>query len=184
MSTQAAAKHIDANSKLRELLGKRNPMAYPRLLKVVLNMGVGEAVNDKKVLENAVSDLEAIAGQKVVVTKCRRSEAGFKIREGWPIGCKVTLRKNNMRNFIDALVNVVLPKVKDFKGISKKSFDGRGNFNIGIKEQIVFSQIQYDKIDKLRGFNITLVTSATNNDDAVALLKSLGFPFIEEKEKS
>ena len=182
MSNNLAQYHKQTQDKLVKLLGKRNVMSYPRLEKVVLNMGVGEAINDKKVLEFSVSDLEKIAGQKAIITNSRKSEAGFKIRQGWPIGCKVTLRRQKMQDFLYSLIHVVLPKVRDFRGLSTKAFDGRGNFNLGLKEQIVFSQIQYDKIDKLRGLNITIVTTANNDEDAKALLKALGCPFMGEKE--
>lgn len=182
MSTALSQYHDEIRNKLKEILGERNVMAYPRLSKVVLNMGVGQAINDKKLLEFSMSDLEKIAGQKPIQRKSRKSEAGFKMRQGWPIGCMVTLRKRKMLDFCYSLVNVVLPKVRDFKGLSPKSFDGRGNFNMGLKEQIVFSQIQYDKIDQLRGLNITFVTTAQNDNDCKALMQALGCPFIGEKE--
>ena len=168
-----------------EYLSKHMPkstvMSRPRLVKVVLNMGSGEAIKDKKLLDHAINDMEAIAGQKPVKTLTRRSEAGFKIREGWPIGCKVTLRRENMHNFIENLVSIVLPQVRDFKGLSQKSFDGRGNYNIGLKEQIVFKQIKYDQIDRLRGLNITITTTAKSDEEGMLLLKGLGFPFIKKK---
>lgn len=170
-------------SQIVDQLGKRNVMSYPVLEKIVLNMGVGEAVRDKKVLDHAVTDLEKIAGQKSVITLSRKSEAGFKIREGWPIGCKVTLRRQRMDQFVQSLVAIVLPKVRDFNGLSEKSFDGRGNFNLGLNEQIVFDQIKYDEVDKLRGLNITIVTSASNDKDALALLKALGFPFKRKNQE-
>ena len=152
-------------------------MAVPRLLKVALNMGVGAATTDKKILEYAVGDLEKIACQKPVITLSRRSEAGFKIREGWPIGCKVTLRRANMFQFLERFIHIACPKIRDFRGFSVKAFDGRGNFNIGIKEQIIFNEIRYDQIDTLRGLNISIATSAKNDKEAYALLKALQFPF-------
>jgi large subunit ribosomal protein L5 len=164
-------------SKLQEEFGYKNVMEVPRVTKVTLNMGVGEAIGDKKQLESAVKDLEAIAGQKVVVTKARKSVAGFKIREGWPIGAKVTLRKDRMWDFLDRLVDISLPRVRDFRGINPKSFDGRGNYSMGVKEQIIFPEIEYDKVDKLRGMDITITTTARTNDEGRALLKALSFPF-------
>ena len=164
-------------SKLQKEFGYKNVMEVPRVTKVTLNMGVGEAIGDKKQLESAVKDLEAIAGQKVVVTKARKSVAGFKIREGWPIGAKVTLRKERMWEFLDRLVDISLPRVRDFRGINPKSFDGRGNYSMGVKEQIIFPEIEYDKVDKLRGMDITITTTARTNDEGRALLKALSFPF-------
>jgi len=164
-------------SKLQEEFGYKNVMEVPRITKVTLNMGVGEAIGDKKQLESAVKDLEAIAGQKVVVTNARKSVAGFKIREGWPIGAKVTLRKDRMWEFLDRLVDISLPRVRDFRGINPKSFDGRGNYSMGVKEQIIFPEIEYDKVDKLRGMDITITTTAHTNDEGRALLKALSFPF-------
>jgi len=152
-------------------------MQVPRVTKVTLNMGVGEAIGDKKQMDNAVRDLEAISGQKIVVTNARKSVAGFKIREGWPIGAKVTLRKARMWEFLDRLVDISLPRVRDFRGINPKSFDGRGNYSMGVKEQIIFPEIEYDKVDKLRGLDITITTSARTNDEGLALLKALSFPF-------
>jgi len=152
-------------------------MQVPRITKVTLNMGVGEALGDKKQLESAVKDLEAISGQKVVVTKARKSVAGFKVREGWPIGAKVTLRKERMWDFLDRMVDISLPRVRDFRGINPKSFDGRGNYSMGVKEQIIFPEIEYDKVDKLRGMDITITTTARTNDEGRALLKALSFPF-------
>jgi len=160
-------------------LGYTNIMQVPRLLKITLNMGVGEAVNDKKIVDNAASDLTKIAGQKAVITKTRKSVAGFKIREGWPIGCKVTLRGERMYEFLERLLCVAIPRVRDFRGLSKRSFDGRGNYSMGIKEQIVFPEIQYDKIDALRGMDITISTTATSNEEGLALLTALKFPFKE-----
>ncbi len=164
-------------SKLQEEFGYKNVMEVPRVTKVTLNMGVGEAIGDKKQLESAVKDLEAIAGQKVVVTKARKSVAGFKIREDWPIGAKVTLRSDRMWEFLDRLVDISLPRVRDFRGINPKSFDGRGNYSMGVKEQIIFPEIEYDKVDKLRGMDITITTTARTNDEGRALLKALSFPF-------
>jgi large subunit ribosomal protein L5 len=162
---------------LQEEFGYKNVMEVPRITKVTLNMGVGEALGDKKQLESAVKDLEAISGQKVVVTKARKSVAGFKVREGWPIGAKVTLRKDRMWEFLDRLVDISLPRVRDFRGINPKSFDGRGNYSMGVKEQIIFPEIEYDKVDKLRGMDITVTTTARTNDEGRALLKALSFPF-------
>ena len=148
----------------------------PRLEKITLNMGVGEAVNDKKLIENAKNDLTAIAGQNAVVTRARKSIAGFKIREDWPIGCKVTLHGVRMYEFFDRLVSIAIPRIRDFRGFSARAFDGRGNYNLGIKEQIVFPEIDYDKIDKLRGLDIAITTSAKSNEEAKALLKAFSFP--------
>lgn len=167
----------DVVAKLSEEFGYKNVMEVPRITKVTLNMGVGEAVGDKKLMEGAVSDMEAIAGQKVVVTKARRSVAGFKIREGWPIGCKVTLRRERMWEFLDRLVDVSLPRVRDFRGINPKSFDGRGNYSMGVKEQIIFPEIEYDKVDRVRGMDVTITTTAKTNEEGRALLKALQFPF-------
>ena len=152
-------------------------MQVPRIQKIVLNMGVGEAVNDKKILEHAVGDMTKIAGQKPAVTKARKSIAIFKIREGYPIGCKVTLRSTRMYEFLDRLISVAIPRVRDFRGISGRAFDGRGNFNMGVKEQIIFPEIEYDKIDALRGLNITITTTAKTDDEARALLSAFRFPF-------
>jgi len=154
-----------------------NVMEVPKLVKIGLNMGVGEAVGNKKVMENATSDMEKIAGQKALVTFAKKSVAGFKIRDGWPIGCKVTLRRNKMYEFFDRLVNVSMPRIRDFRGVSPKSFDGRGNYSMGIKEQIIFPEIDYDKIDTIRGMDITFVTTAKTDDEAKALLKAFSFPF-------
>lgn len=157
--------------------GYKSVMEVPRIEKITLNMGVGEAVADKKVMEFAVGDMQKIAGQKPVVTKSRKSIAGFKIREGYPIGCKVTLRKGRMFEFLDRLVSVALPRVRDFRGISGRSFDGRGNYNMGVREQIIFPEIEYDKIDALRGMNITITTTAKTDEEAKALLAAFKFPF-------
>jgi large subunit ribosomal protein L5 len=163
--------------KLKEELGLANVMEVPRITKITLNMGVGEAVGDKKVLENAVNDLVKIAGQKVVVTAARKSIAGFKIREDWPIGCKVTLRKDRMYEFLDRLVTIAIPRIRDFRGISPKQFDGRGNFSMGVTEQIIFPEIDYDKVDKLRGLDICITTTARTDEEGRALLKAFNFPF-------
>ena len=162
---------------LMEQFNYKSVMQVPRIEKITLNMGVGEAVADKKVMENAVSDLEKIAGQKPLVTKAKKSIAAFKIRDDYPVGCKVTLRKNNMYTFLDRLISIAIPRIRDFRGISAKSFDGRGNYNMGIKEQIIFPEIEYDKIDALRGMNITITTSAKTDDEAKGLLSAFSFPF-------
>lgn len=163
--------------KLKEELGLDNVMETPRISKITLNMGVGEALGDKKVLEHAVSDLEKITGQKVVVTKARKSIAGFKVREDWPIGCKVTLRAERMYEFLDRLISIAIPRIRDFRGVSPKQFDGRGNFSMGVTEQIIFPEIDYDKVDKLRGLDICITTTARNDDEGRALLKAFNFPF-------
>lgn len=155
----------------------KSVMQVPRIQKIVLNMGVGDAVNDKKILEHAVGDMTKISGQKPAVTKARKSIAIFKIREGYPIGCKVTLRSARMYEFLDRLISVAIPRVRDFRGISGRAFDGRGNFNMGVKEQIIFPEIEYDKIDALRGLNITITTTAKTDDEARALLSAFRFPF-------
>ena len=155
----------------------KSVMQVPRIQKIVLNMGVGDAVNDKKILEHAVGDMTKISGQKPAVTKARKSIAIFKIREGYPIGCKVTLRSTRMYEFLDRLISVAIPRVRDFRGISGRAFDGRGNFNMGVKEQIIFPEIEYDKIDALRGLNITITTTAKTDDEARALLSAFRFPF-------
>src|SRR6187551_2932983 len=157
--------------------GYTSSMQVPRIQKIVLNMGVGEATGDKKFLDNAVGDMQKIAGQKPVVTKARKAIAGFKIREGYPIGCMVTLRQERMYEFLDRFVTIALPRVRDFRGISGRAFDGRGNYNIGIKEQIIFPEIEYDKIDTLRGMNITITTTAKTDAEAKALLAAFKFPF-------
>lgn len=162
---------------LMQQFGYKSVMEVPRIEKIVLNMGVGEAVADKKVMENAVGDMEKIAGQKPVVTKAKKSVAAFKIRDGYPVGCKVTLRRERMYEFLDRLVNIAIPRIRDFRGISGKSFDGRGNYNIGVKEQIIFPEIEYDKIDALRGMNITITTTAKTDEEARALLSAFSFPF-------
>ena len=162
---------------LKDKLGLNNVMAVPKLTKVVINMGVGEALTDKKHLESAVNDLELIAGQKAVITKASKSVASFKLREGWPVGCKVTLRGDRMYDFIERLVNIAITRERDFRGLNPKSFDGQGNYSMGIKEQIIFPEINYDNIDKIRGMDICINTSASNNEDAKALLEVLNFPF-------
>ena len=162
---------------LMESQGFTNPMEVPRIEKITLNMGVGEAIGDKKVMEAALSDMEKIAGQKPVTTLARKSVAAFKVREGYPIGCKVTLRKDRMYEFLDRLINIAIPRERDFRGLNGKSFDGRGNYSMGIKEQIIFAEIDYEKIDKIRGMDITITTSAKTNEDAKALLKAFNFPF-------
>jgi large subunit ribosomal protein L5 len=162
---------------LTKQFGYKSVMQVPRVTKVVLNMGVGEAVGDKKLLENAAADMTKISGQKPVVTKARKAIAAFKIREGYPIGCMVTLRENRMYEFLDRLISVALPRVRDFRGVSGRSFDGRGNFNMGVKEQIIFPEIEYDKIDAMRGMNITITTTAKTDAEAKALLAAFRFPF-------
>lgn len=172
---------------LREEFGYKSVMEVPRLSKVVLNMGVGEAAGNKDAIENAVKDLALIAGQKPLVTHVRKSVAGFKIRNGWPIGCKVTLRRARMYEFLERLVNVAIPRIRDFRGISPRSFDRRGNFAMGIAEQIVFPEIDYDKTDKLRGLDVVVVTTANSDKEAHALLKRLNFPFrepVRQKEEN
>ena len=163
-------------AQLKEELGLENVMEVPRITKITLNMGVGEAVGDKKVLESAVADMEKIAGQKPVVTKARKSIAGFKIRDDWPIGCKVTLRSDRMYEFLERLISIAIPRVRDFRGISPKSFDGRGNFAMGVTEQIIFPEINYDEVDTLRGMDITITTTARTDDEGRALLRAFNFP--------
>ena len=162
---------------LMKQFGYKTAMQVPRIEKIVLNMGVGEAVNDKKILDNAAGDMTKIAGQKPVITKAKKSIAGFKIRKDYPVGCMVTLRRARMYEFLDRLVSVAIPRIRDFRGISARSFDGRGNFNLGVKEQIIFPEIEYDKIDALRGMNITITTTAKTDEEARALLSSFKFPF-------
>ena len=162
---------------LTQQFGYKSPMQVPRIEKIVLNMGVGEAVADKKIMDNAVADMTKIAGQKPLVTKARKSVANFKIREGYPVGCKVTLRGARMYEFLDRLVSVAMPRIRDFRGISARSFDGRGNYNMGVKEQIIFPEIEYDKIDAIRGMNITISTTARTDAEAKALLAAFKFPF-------
>ncbi len=163
--------------KLMEQFKYGNVMEVPRITKITLNMGVGEAVADKKVLDHAVGDMEKIAGQKAVVTKSRKSIAGFKIRDNWPIGCKVTLRRERMFEFLDRLINVAVPRIRDFRGLNGKAFDGRGNYSMGVREQIIFPEIDYDKIDAVRGMDITITTTAKSDEEAKALLAAFNFPF-------
>lgn len=165
--------------KMLEEGGYTNVMKVPRINKITLNMGVGEAVNDKKIMDHAVLQLSDIAGQKAIITKARKSVAGFKIREAWPIGCKVTLRGNKMYDFLERLLYIAIPRIRDFRGLSRRSFDGRGNYSMGIKEQIVFPEIQYDKIDALRGLDICISTTAKTNEEGLSLLKAFNFPFRE-----
>jgi|TARA_R100001591_G_scaffold21828_1_gene31377 large subunit ribosomal protein L5 len=162
---------------LQEQFGYKSVMEVPRITKITLNMGVGEALTDKKVLENAVADMEAISGQKAVITKARKSVAGFKVREGWPIGCKVTLRSERMYDFLDRLISISIPRIRDFRGLNPKSFDGQGNYSMGIKEQIIFPEIEFDKIDKTRGMDITITTTAKTAEESRALLSAFKFPF-------
>ena len=162
---------------LKKKFGYKSRMAVPKLIKITLNMGVGV---DKKLVEAAVGDLTLIAGQKPIITKARKSIAGFKLREGWPIGCKVTLRRDRMFEFLDRLVSITIPRIRDFRGFSRKSFDGRGNYSLGIQEQIVFPEIDYDKIDQLRGLDVTVTTSAKTNEEGQALLAEFDFPFREK----
>ena len=164
-------------AKLKEELGLDNVMQVPRITKITLNMGVGGAAQDKKMLDGAVADMQLISGQKPVVTLARKSIAGFKIREGWPIGCKVTLRGDRMYEFLERLIYITIPRIRDFRGFSSKAFDGRGNYSMGIKEQIVFPEVDFDKIDKIRGMDITITTTAASDDQGRALLRAFGFPF-------
>jgi len=170
-------------AKVRDVLQKqfnyKNPMQIPKIEKIVINMGVGEVVNDSKIINNAVAELAAISGQKPVINKAKKAIAGFKLREGLGVGCKVTLRKQKMYEFLDRLINTALPRVRDFRGVNPKSFDGRGNYALGLKEQLVFPEINYDKIDQVRGMDIIIVTTATNDDEARALLTALNMPFIK-----
>jgi len=162
---------------LKEQFGYKNVMEIPRIIKITLNMGVGESVGDRKVIEHAVNDMTKIAGQKPVVTKARKSVAGFKVREDWPIGVKVTLRSTQMYEFLDRLINIAIPRVRDFRGMSPKSFDGRGNYSMGVSEQIIFPEIDYDKIDTLRGLDVTFTTTAKTDEEGRALLAAFNFPF-------
>src|SRR5437660_276353 len=166
---------------LTQQFGYKTPMQVPRISKITLNMGVGEATADKKILDNAVGDMTKISGQKPVITKARKAIAGFKIREGYPIGCTVTLRHERMYEFLDRLISIALPRVRDFRGVSGRGFDGRGNYNMGVKEQIIFPEIEYDKIDALRGLNISITTTAKSNEEARALLAAFRFPFRTER---
>ena len=162
---------------LMKEMGFKNVMEVPRFSKVTLNMGVGEAVGDKKVMDRATGDLAQLSGQKPIVTLARKSVASFKIRDGWPVGCKVTLRRERMYEFIDRLVNIAIPRIRDFRGLNRKSFDGNGNYSMGVKEQIMFPEIDYDKIDMIRGLDITITTTAKNDEEAMALLQAFNFPF-------
>jgi large subunit ribosomal protein L5 len=176
----ARLKQIFNDTIVKELtkqFGYKSVMQVPRIEKITLNMGVGEAVADKKVMEHAVGDMEKIAGQKVIVTKAKKSVAAFKIRDDYPVGCKVTLRRERMYEFLDRLVTVAIPRTRDFRGLSPKSFDGRGNYNMGVTEQIIFPEIEYDKIDTIRGLNITITTTAKTDEEAKALLSAFNFPF-------
>ncbi|WP_040726385.1 50S ribosomal protein L5 [Thiomicrorhabdus sp. Kp2] len=164
-------------SKLVEQFGYQSPMQAPKLTKITINMGVGDAIADKKVLDSAVSDMEAIAGQKAIKTLARKSVASFKVRDGYPLGCKVTLRGEKMYEFLDRLINIALPRVRDFRGVNPKAFDGRGNYNLGLKEQIIFPEIEFEKVDKIRGMDINFATTAQTNDEAKALLEAFNFPF-------
>ena len=164
-------------AQIKEKLGLENVMEVPRITKITLNMGVGEAVADRKVLDNAIGDMEKISGQKAVKTLARKSVAGFKIRDGYPIGCKVTLRRERMYEFLDRLVNIAIPRIRDFRGLNPKSFDGRGNYSMGVQEQIIFPEINYDQIDAIRGLDITISTTARNDKEGRALLEAFNFPF-------
>jgi len=163
-------------AEIQQKLGLKNPMEVPRITKITLNMGVGEAVADKKIVDNAVKDMEAITGQKAVITKARKSVAAFKLRDGMPVGCKVTLRRERMYEFLDRLISIAIPRIRDFRGISPKSFDGRGNFAMGVTEQIIFPEINYDQVDALRGMDITITTTARTDDEGRALLRAFNFP--------
>jgi large subunit ribosomal protein L5 len=164
-------------TQLKEQFDYKNVMQIPRITKITLNMGVGEAIADRKVMEHAVGDMTKIAGQKPIVIKARKSVAGFKLREGWPVGCKVTLRSEKMYEFLDRLISVAIPRIRDFRGMNPKSFDGRGNYNMGVKEQIIFPEIDYDKIDAIRGLDITFTTTANTDEEGQALLAAFNFPF-------
>ena len=167
----------DVTAQLKEQFSYGSNMEVPKISKITLNMGLGEAVGDKKIIENAVRDMTMIAGQKPVVTLAKKSIAGFKIRDDYPIGCKVTLRRDRMYEFLDRFINIAVPRIRDFRGLNGKAFDGRGNYSVGVKEQIIFPEIDYDKIDKLRGMDITITTTAKTDDEAKALLKNFNFPF-------
>ncbi|OUR66019.1 50S ribosomal protein L5 [Bermanella sp. 47_1433_sub80_T6] len=177
MSRLKALYKSEVVAKLQEEFGYDNVMQVPKVTKITLNMGVGEGIGDKKQVDSAVKDLEKLSGQKVVITKARKSVAGFKVREGWPIGCKVTLRADRMWEFMDRLVDIAIPRIRDFRGLNGKSFDGRGNYSMGVKEQIIFPEIEYDQVDKIRGLDITVTTTAPTNDEGRALLAALNFPF-------
>ena len=177
MARLKARYNDELKAKLKEELGIKNVMEIPRITKITLNMGVGAAATDKKLLDGAVADMQLIAGQKPVVTLARKSIAGFKIRDGWPIGCKVTLRGDQMYEFLDRLISIAIPRIRDFRGFSSKSFDGRGNYSMGLKEQIVFPEIDFDKIDRIRGMDMTITTTARTDDEGRALMRAFGFPF-------
>ncbi len=177
MARLKAHYHEKVLPQLREQFNYASVMQVPRLVKITLNMGVGEAVGDKKILDNAMADMARIAGQKPVITKSRKSIAGFKIRDGWPIGCKVTLRRERMFEFLDRLINVSIPRTRDFRGFSPRAFDGRGNYSLGIREQIIFPEIDYDKIDVIRGLDVTITTTAETDEEGRALLAAFSFPF-------
>ncbi len=164
-------------SKLQQQFGYKNVMEVPRITKVTINMGVGEAVGDKKIMDNAMGDMQKIAGQKPIVRKARKSVASFKIRDGWPIGCTVTLRRERMYEVLDRLINIAMPRIRDFRGMSAKAFDGQGNYNMGVREQIIFPEIDYDKIDALRGMDISITTTAKTDEEGRALLAAFNFPF-------
>ena len=164
---------------LQEQFNYESAMEVPRITKITLNMGVGEAVGDKKIMDRAVGDMTAVAGQKPIVTYARKSVASFKIRDGWPVGCKVTLRRERMYEFLDRLVNIAIPRIRDFRGLNRRSFDGKGNFSMGVKEQIMFPEIDYDQIDMIRGMDITITTTAKSDEEALALLQAFNFPFRE-----
>jgi large subunit ribosomal protein L5 len=169
--------HEQVAPKLQERFQYKSAMQVPKITKITLNMGVGEAVGNKKVMESAVGDMAKIVGQQPIVTKARKSVAGFKIREEWPIGCKVTLRRERMYEFLDRLINVAIPRIRDFRGLSPKAFDGQGNYNMGVREQIIFPEIEYDKIDRIRGLDVTITTTANTDEEGRALLSALNFPF-------
>ena len=177
MARLKARYNEELKAKLQEELSIKNVMEIPRITKITLNMGVGAAATDKKLLDGAVVDMQLIAGQKPVITLARKSIAGFKIRDGWPIGCKVTLRGDQMYEFLDRLISIAIPRIRDFRGFSSKSFDGRGNYSMGLKEQIVFPEIDFDKIDRIRGLDITITTTARSDDEGRALMRAFGFPF-------
>lgn len=177
MSRLQTLYHDEIVGQLKERFGYRTVMQVPRIEKITLNMGVGEAVADKKIMDNAVGDLRAISGQQPIVTKARKSVAGFKIREGWPIGCKVTLRRERMYEFLDRLITIAIPRIRDFRGLNPKAFDGRGNYSLGLREQIVFAEVDYDKIDALRGLDVTITTTARTDEEGRALLEAFKFPF-------
>lgn len=177
MARLKARYNEELKAKLQEELSIKNVMEIPRITKITLNMGVGAAATDKKLLDGAVVDMQLIAGQKPVITLARKSIAGFKIRDGWPIGCKVTLRGDQMYEFLDRLISIAIPRIRDFRGFSSKSFDGRGNYSMGLKEQIVFPEIDFDKIDRIRGMDITITTTARTDHEGRALMRAFGFPF-------